>query len=183
MLRILSLGWRPARAAGMLGSSELTWTGVFCILGTRPIWSREKSSGPPLDSMKSLVSVRWPSWTKEKGMVWLRFRHGAVGDVFPGGILDGVVVDDAVAGVDAGFGGWGFGLDVVGDGGAVEELLHLVVEHGDAGHEAEGEDEVGDGAGEGDEDALPAGMGVEFAGIGGGWVSSLPEELSPAILT
>ena len=52
-------------------------------------------------------------------------------------------------------------------GGAVEVLLDLVVEHGDAGHEAEGEDEVGEGAGEGDEDALPAGMGVELAGVAG----------------
>ncbi len=43
----------------------------------------------------------------------------------------------------------------------------LVVQHGDAGHEAEGEDEVGDGAGEGDEDALPARVGVEVAGVGG----------------
>ena len=44
----------------------------------------------------------------------------------------------------------------------------LVVEHVDAGHEDEGEDEVGEGAGEGYEDALPAGMGVELAGIAGG---------------
>ena len=49
--------------------------------------------------------------------------------------------------------------------GPSDVLLHLVVEHVDAGHEAEGEDEVGDGAGEGDEDALPAGMGVEVAGV------------------
>ncbi len=41
------------------------------------------------------------------------------------------------------------------------------MQHGDAGHQAEGEDEVGEGASEGDEDALPAGMRVEVAGIGG----------------
>ncbi len=35
----------------------------------------------------------------------------------------------------------------------------LVVEHGDAGHEAEGEDEVGDGAGEGDERCAASGDG------------------------
>ncbi len=52
--------------------------------------------------------------------------------------------------------------------GPRDVLLHLVVEHGDAGHEAEGEDEVGDGAGEGDEDALPAGVRVELAGVAGG---------------
>ena len=95
----------------------------------------------------------------------VEIKQGAIEDVFPGGILDGVVVDDGVAGVDAGLGSGGVGLDVVGDRRAVEELLHLVVEHGDAGHEAEGEDEVGDGAGEGDEHALPAGMGVEVAGV------------------
>ena len=51
------------RAAGMLGSSESTWTGVFCITGMRPSLSRAKLSAPPLASTKSLVSVRWPSWT------------------------------------------------------------------------------------------------------------------------
>ena len=41
MLRILSLGWRPARAAGMLGSSELTWTGLFCwVVLPRPSWPK-----------------------------------------------------------------------------------------------------------------------------------------------
>ncbi len=95
----------------------------------------------------------------------VEIEDGAVGDVVPCGVLDGVVMDDEVAGADAGFGGRGLCVDVVGDGGAVKELLHLVVEHVDAGHEAEGEEEVGDGAGEGDEDALPAGMVVEVAGV------------------
>ena len=124
--------------------------------------------------------MRWPSWMKEKGTVWLRFSDGVVEDVFPGGVLDAVEVDDGVAGVDAGFGDGGGGRDVVGDGGAGEVLVDLVVEHVDAGHEAEGEDEVGDGAGEGDEHALPAGMVVEVAGIV--WRSSSPG-ISPAILT
>ena len=95
----------------------------------------------------------------------VEIEQGAIEDVFPCGIFDGVVVDDAVAGVDAGFRGGALGLDVVSDRRAVEELLHLVVEHGDAGHEAEGEDKVGDGASEGNEDALPAGVGVEFTGV------------------
>ena len=59
------------------------------------------------------------------------------------------------------------GRDVVGDGGAGLVLVDLVVGHADADHEAEGEDEVGDRAGEGDEHALPAGMVVELAGIVG----------------
>ena len=92
-------------------------------------------------------------------------QHAAVEDIFPGGVLDGVEANDEITRLNAGFGGWGFGLDVVGDGGAVEELLDLVVHHEDGGHEAEGEDEVGDGAGEGDKDALPAGMVVEVAGV------------------
>ena len=74
-------------------------------------------------------------------------------------------MDDEVAGADAGSRGWGVDRDVVGLGGVAEELLHLVVQHRDAGHEAEGEDEVGEGAGEGDEDALPAGVSVEVAGV------------------
>ena len=129
---------------------------------------------------KKLVSVRWPSWTKEKGTVWLRLSGGVVEDVVPGGVLDGVEVDDGVAGVDAGVGDGGVGRDVVGDGGAGEVLADLVVEHGDAGHEAEGEDEVGDGAGEGDEHALPAGMVVE-ARRDRRWAAS--PGISPAILT
>ena len=95
-------------------------------------------------------------------------EEGAGEDVFPGGVFDGVVVDDGVAGVDAGGDGGSFGGDVVGLGGAVDVLVDFVMEHGDAGHEAEGEDDVGDGAGESDEDALPAGVGVEFAGVAGG---------------
>ena len=95
-------------------------------------------------------------------------EQGADGYLVPGGVLDGVVVDDEVAGLDAGGGGLGFGGDVVGLGWAADVLLDLVVEHVDAGHEAEGEDEVGEGAGEGDEDALPAGVGVELAGVAGG---------------
>ena len=75
-------------------------------------------------------------------------QRGVVEDVFPGGILDVVEVDDGVAGVDAGLGDGGCGRDVVGDGGAGDVLVDLVVEHVGAGHEAEGEDEVGDGAGE-----------------------------------
>ena len=61
----------------------------------------------------------------------------------------------------------GVGGDVVRDGGTGDELLDLVVQHVADGHEDDGEEEVGEGAGEGDEDALPAGMGVEVAGIGG----------------
>ena len=92
----------------------------------------------------------------------------ADGDLVPGGVLDGVVVGDGVAGVNAGGCGGCSGGDVVGVGGAADVLLHLVVEHGDASHEAEGEDEVGEGASECDTDTLPAGMGVEFAGVAAG---------------
>ena len=92
---------------------------------------------------------------------------GADLDVLPGGVFEGVEVDDLVSGLDAGAGGCGVGGDVV-DGGGVGEVLHdLVVGHVDAHHEEEGEDEVGDGAGEGDDGALPAGMVLEFAGIVG----------------
>ncbi len=67
--------------------------------------------------------------------------------------------------MDAGGGRGGVGWDVVGLGRAADVLLYLVVEHVDAGHEGDGEDEVGEGASEGDEDALPARMGVELAGV------------------
>ncbi len=94
-------------------------------------------------------------------------ERGVVEDVVPVGIFDVVEVDDGVAGADAG-GGDGAGRgDVVGDGGAGLVLVDLVVGHADAEHEAEGEDEVGDGAGEGDEHALPARMVVELAGVVG----------------
>ena len=39
--------------------------------------------------------------------------------------------------------------------------------HVDAGHQHEGEDKVGRGAGEGDQHALPAGMVVQLAGVVG----------------
>ena len=109
MLTIWSLGWRPARAAGMLGSSESTWTGVSCILGTRPSWSREKLSGLPLDSMKMLGVDALAVVDEGEGDGLVEVEDGAVDDVVPGGVLDGVEVDDGVAGVDAGFGGGGVG--------------------------------------------------------------------------
>ena len=61
----------------------------------------------------------------------------ADGDLIPGGVLDGVVVNDEVAGVYAGARGGGIDGDVVGLGRAADVLLYLVVEHGDAGDEAE----------------------------------------------
>ena len=88
-----------------------------------------------------------------------------VEDVFPGRVLNVVEVDDGVAGVDAGLGNHGGGRDVVGDGWTADVLADLVVEHVGAGHQAEGEDEVGGGASERDEHALPAGMVVQLAGI------------------
>ena len=100
-------------------------------------------------------------------------EEGADGYVIPGGIFNGVVVDDEVAGADAGGGCWGVGGDVVGECGAIDILLDLVVEHGDSGHEGDGEEEVGEGSCEGDGDALPAGMRVELAGISGGFFAGV----------
>ena len=69
-------------------------------------------------------------------------------------------------------------------GGAGDVLLHLVVEHGDDGHEAEGEDEVGHGAGEGDEHALPArdDWRTQPGSLEGGASEGAPV-ISPDILT
>ena len=157
----------PARAAGRFSSPVRleTWTGVFWILGMKPRRSSEKSSASPLFSTTKLVSVRLAVVHEGEGDLLVEVEEGADVDLLPGGIVDGVVVDDGVAGLDAGAGDGGFLGDVIGRGGTGEVLLHLVVEHGDAGHEEEGEDEVGDGTGEGDEDALPAGVGVELAQI------------------
>ena len=58
---VFEAGGRPWRLA-CPGSRESTWTGVCCILGMRPSFSRLKSSAPPLFSMVRWVSVRWPSW-------------------------------------------------------------------------------------------------------------------------
>ena len=55
--------------------SWATSTGLFCMRGMRPRSSRVKFSAPVLDSMKMLVSVRWPSWRKEKGTVRLRLSR------------------------------------------------------------------------------------------------------------
>ena len=98
-----------------------------------------------------------------------------VDDLVPGGVELVVKADDGVARGDADGGGGSAEGDVVDDGGALEILVDLMVEVGDEGEEDEGEDEVGEGTGEGDEGALPAGMGVELAGgfgtagdVGGG---------------
>ncbi len=92
-------------------------------------------------------------------------QQGTDGDLVPGWIFDGVVVDDGVAAVDAGAGGRGIGRDVIDVGRTGDVGLHLVVDHVDAGHQRDGEQEVGEGAGEGDEDALPAGMVLQLAGV------------------
>ena len=54
--------------------------------------------------------------------------------------------------------------NVVDDGGAGEVLVDFVVVVGDEEEQDEGDEEVGDGAGEGDEDTLPAGLGGEVVG-------------------
>ncbi len=100
----------------------------------------------------------------------IEIEGGLVEELLPGWVLDVVEVDDGISGVDSGCGGEAVGGDVVGCGRAGEVLGDLVVEHVDAGHEAESEDEVGDGAGESDGDALPAGMGGELSWISGALV-------------
>ena len=76
MLTIWSPGWRPARSAGLPGISDETFTGVGCILGTKPSVSGENSSGlVAVEATKKVVSTRWPSCTYEKGTVWLRFSR------------------------------------------------------------------------------------------------------------
>ena len=102
---------------------------------------------------------------KGNGLVEVEERPDA--DLVPGGVLDGVVVDDGVSALDAGAGGGRVEGDVVDVRGPVDELLYLVVEHRYTRHKAESENEVGEGAGERDEHALPAGMGVEVAGVAG----------------
>ena len=94
-------------------------------------------------------------------------------DLIPGWIFDVVVVNDEIAALDAGLCGGGVGGDVVGQGWAADVLLDLVVQHGDTGHEADGEDEVREGAGQGYEDALPAGMGVELARVARGGLAGI----------
>ena len=95
----------------------------------------------------------------------VEIQDGAVDDVFPGGILDRVEVCDGVAAAHTRCVGGSFSGNVIRDGGTVQELLHLVVEHGNAGHQAESEDKVGDRAGQSDQNALPARVRIEVAGI------------------
>ncbi len=51
------------------------------------------------------------------------------------------------------------------DHGAVKEGGLLAAAHVDSGDQENGQDDVHGGAGEGDQDALPAGLGEEFVGI------------------
>ncbi len=87
-------------------------------------------------------------------------------DLFPVGIGDAVEAGDDVAWGDAGGGCGGSLGNVVDDGGAGKVLVDFVVIVGDEEEQDEGDEEVGDGAGEGDEDTLPAGFGGEVVGRG-----------------
>ena len=70
---------RPSGRRGRPGcrrQAAVTLIGVVCIFGTRPrpAPSRARTCRScPLMARKSVVSVRLPSWTKEKGMVWFGF--------------------------------------------------------------------------------------------------------------
>ena len=76
MLTIWSPGRRPARSAGLPGNSDETFTGVGCILGTKPSVSGEKSSGvAAVEATKKVVLKRQPSCTYENGTVWFRFSR------------------------------------------------------------------------------------------------------------
>ena len=99
----------------------------------------------------------------------IEVEDGLVEDLFPRGIGDTVEADDGVAGGEAVLGGGCALGNVVHGGGTVEVLVDLVVVVGDEEEQEEGEDEVEDGAGDGDEDALPAGLGGEVVVGGGGW--------------
>ena len=151
-----------------MGSRLLTSTGVFCIFGMRPsLVEREIIClAFVFNEEFGVDAVAVVDEGEGDGLIEVKER--AIDDIVPGGVFDGVVVDDDVTAMDTGLGDRSVGWDVVGAGGAVEELFDLVVNHGDAGHQAKGEEEVGDGAREGDEHALPAGVSVEVAGIGGG---------------
>ncbi len=101
-----------------------TWTGVFCILGTRPSLVEGEVVGLRLWYSTKMFGVDALAVVDEgEGDGLVEVEERAVEDVFPGGVLDGVEVDDGVAGVDAGLGDGGVGGDVVGVGGAVDVLL------------------------------------------------------------
>ena len=121
---------------------------------------------------------------KEKGTARLRLRARLARRPGPRwGLRSLSKLDDGVAGGEAGVGGGGVGGDVIDDGRAVEVLLRPRGGVGDEDEQHEGEDEVGDGAGEGDEHALPAGWALNSPGCAAMWLRGLRRESSPAILT
>ena len=89
-------------------------------------------------------------------------------DLRPRRIVIAAELRDHIAGAETGAGGRRVLRDVIDDRGAIEVLLNLVMAHSDDHEENEREQKVGNGAGEGDEDALPARMRVELAGVAGG---------------
>jgi hypothetical protein len=93
---------------------------------------------------------------------------GLLEDLIPGGVRDAVEAGDGVAGGEAVRGRGGSLGNVVDDGGAVEVLVDFVVIVGDQEEQEERQDEVEDRPGDGDEDALPAGLGGEVVGRGSG---------------
>ena len=83
------------------------------------------------------------------------------------GIVDVVDADDLVATLNSGFLSRSVGIDPSDDGRLIEDGGVFVVHHVHAGQQADGEQDVHGRSGEGDDEALPARMGQEFAGISG----------------
>ncbi len=100
----------------------------------------------------------------------IQVEGGLFEDLFPVGIEDAVEAGDDVAGGDAGAGCGGSLGNVIDDGRAGEVLVDFVVVVGYEEEQDEGDEEVGDGACDGDEHSLPAGLGGEVVGGAGGQV-------------
>ena len=94
-------------------------------------------------------------------------------DLFPRGVGDAVDADDLIANLDAGFRSRSVGVDPAYEGGAIQSDGIFVVHHVNAGEQGNGEEDVHGGAGESDDEALPARMREKFAGIAGALIHGI----------
>ena len=115
----LVVGLEAGAGGGHVGLERVDLDRRVLHLGDEAELVEGEVVGAALGFDEDLVSVRWPSWTKEKGMVWLRLRTERLTTSSQVGFSTVSKWTMRSPELDAGLGGGVLAEDVVGDGGAV----------------------------------------------------------------
>ena len=94
-------------------------------------------------------------------------QGGTDGNLFPGRILHGFEMGNAVIGAETGLHGGRVRRHIIDVTGLRTKGLNLVVHHVKTGHEEQREQEVRDRSGQRNQDPLPARLGIQVSGIRG----------------